>query len=552
MKKRTLIIIGLIILVLIIAGLIYQNYKSGKNSGYDMVKVRRGDVVEIVSVTGSVKPSSEISLQFTSSGKVADKKVKVGDSVKAGDILISLDSSDLAFQAQNAQAAVDVAQARLNQLLAGASAEDVALAQTAVLNAQKTLDDAKKSLADAQITSDNALTNAYEDAQRTIGSSLFSNQSSLRSNAETLEANDLQGIMSLSDPQALADAKSLRIGAENEYNAAKAAADLASLSSDHSKIDSAAQSLKKSLSVAYSALGRTYDALTATIASANLTQAELDTFRTTISTGRSNLNTALTSVTSAQQTIALQKITNQTNLNTSQAKVTSAEGALETANNQLALKLARPRQADIDLYEAQVKQARATLNQIRNQIAQKSLIAPIDGIITNVVPNIGETVSANQAVVLMNSVSNFEIESDIAETDIAKIKIGNPVTITLDAFGEAQKWEGKIVKIDPAQTIIQGVVYYKTTIGFSEDDERIKPGMTANLEIETARRNQVLLILAKAFTEAAGKRTVRVLGGDNQIKEVIITTGLKDTEGRIEIISGLSEGETVLIEKTKK
>ncbi|PIQ74919.1 MAG: hypothetical protein COV84_03905 [Candidatus Portnoybacteria bacterium CG11_big_fil_rev_8_21_14_0_20_40_15] len=458
---------------------------------------------------------------------------------------MSQDSSDLAFQSESYEAALAIVQAKLSQLLAGASAEDIALAQTAVSNAQKNLDDVKETLSDAQTTADTSLTDVYEDAQRTLSSSLLTTQTSLQTNADTLDSTELNLYSSASNSQALIDAKNLKFLAELDYNSAKPIVEGVTLSFNQSSIDSALERLKTTTSLSVSALAKTYEVLLSVVVSSQLTQTELDAFKTSIATARINLNTALTNLVSAQQSITSQKNTNQTSINSAQAGVTAAQGALQTVQDQLTLKIAKPRQSEIDLYTAQVKQAQANLNQVRNQIAQKSLAAPIDGIITDVAFQKGEMASLTQIAISMNSLSDFEVKSDIAESDIAKIKLADPVQITFDAFGENEKWQGKVIKIDPAQTVVAGVVYYQVTIGLSGTDSRIKSGMTANLEIETERHVGVLIIPLRVVGE---NKTVKIME-NGQIKEKQIETGIKNDQGEVEIISGLKEGETIAISK---
>ena len=154
MKHKKLIIAGLIILLLIDFSLAYSSYQASKNPNYELVAVRRGDIASIVSTTGTAKPAAQIDLQFMTSGRVADVKVKAGDQVKSGQILMSQDSSDLAFQKQSAEAAWQSAQAKLDQILAGASAQDIAISQTTAANAQKSLDNANKYLIDTKAAND--------------------------------------------------------------------------------------------------------------------------------------------------------------------------------------------------------------------------------------------------------------------------------------------------------------------------------------------------------------------------------------------------------------
>jgi len=548
MKHKKLIITGLVILLLIDIGLVYASYQSGKTPAYQLVTVKRGDAVETVSSTGEVKPASQINLQFTSTGRLTDIKVKTGDKVSAGQILATLDSSNLFFQAQSAQAALEIAKAKLAQLLAGVSAEDIAAAQTAVDNAKKTLDDAKESSSDAQSTASTALSNAYQSGQRAAESSQIVAGNSLQTNASTLDSDKLKN--TIGDFQAMVDTKNLRILAESGYNSLKSEVANALASLNHASIEQVLGDEASMLSATIKALNRTYDALASAIISGGiLSQTDLDTYRTNIATARINVSTALTNVVTSQQDIASQKITNQTNLNAAQATVAADEGSLAAAKDQLALKMAKPRQSDIDLYRAQVAQAQANLNQITNQISQNNLIAPIDGVITETPMEKGEIVSSSQTVVSMNSLSNFEIESDIPETDIAKVAPEQKVDITLDAFGDQQIWQGRVTKINPAQTVVQGVVYYVVSIGFSINNPQIKAGMTANLDIETGRHDNALLIPARAITQD-GSKSVKILD-NSQTKQVEIETGIKDAQGNVEVTAGLKEGQQLVIEKTQ-
>jgi len=547
MKHKKLIIVGLVILLLIDLGLIYQKYKSGQTPKYEVVAAKTGDIASVISSTGAAEPASQINLQFTVSGRVIDIKVQVGDQVKAGQVLVSQDASDLIFQAQGADANLQAAQAKLNQILAGASPEDIALAQTAVDNAKTSLADAKTALADAQKATENELTSDYQSAQRTLQTAILTEQIALRTNGETLDNSELNVNSTASNFQALIDSARLRSGAEQDYNSTKTAVDNAVFLYNQANIETALDKLQNSLSLTVNALTRTYDVINSISVSSTLTQTKLDTYKTNVTGARTSANTALTNVTSGKQTIESQKITNQTNLNLAQAKVAVAQGVLASAEDQLTQKLAKPRDVDIDVYRAQVKQAQATLNQIRNQIAQKTLTAPIDGIITSLPLEKGEIASPTQVAVAMNSLVNFEIKSDIAESDIANIKVGDPVQITFDAFGETEKWQGTVTKIDPAQTVVQGVVYYKTTISLTQNDSRIKAGMTANLEIETARHQNVLIIPTRAIKDNGSQKSVSVLNSDGQTSDKVVGIGIKSDSGEAEVISGLSAGDKIVI-----
>ncbi len=186
------------------------------------------------------------------------------------------------------------------------------------------------------------------------------------------------------------------------------------------------------------------------------------------------------------------------------------------------------------------------------------LTAPSSGMVTEVNGNVGETVIADTIVVKLIPTSVLQVDVNISEADIVGIKVDQEAKITLDAFDDQVSWPGKVAKIDPAETIVGGAIYYKTTVLFVDHDERIKPGMTANVWVRSAHKEGVLYIPAKAIKEKRGEEPtdsrlypyVQVLEG-SQVKEKDIQTGMKGGNGMIEIISGLNEGEQIIL-STKK
>ena len=132
--------------------------------------------------------------------------------------------------------------------------------------------------------------------------------------------------------------------------------------------------------------------------------------------------------------------------------------------------------------------------------------------------------------------------------------IGDRVLFTLDAFGDDQEFVGSVARIDPAQTEISGVVYYNTDIVIDEytssttSTPEIRPGMTANIEIDTDRSAGALVIPERAILEKNGLKIVRVLTNKETANfvEREIRTGIRGNGGQIEILSGLAEGEEII------
>jgi multidrug efflux pump subunit AcrA (membrane-fusion protein) len=147
---------------------------------------------------------------------------------------------------------------------------------------------------------------------------------------------------------------------------------------------------------------------------------------------------------------------------------------------------------------------------------------------------------------MLQSTGEYKIEANVPEVDVAKVAVGDPARVTLDAYGSAEFFPATISAIDPAETVIEGVPTYTVTLRFDQKDERIKSGMTANIDIRTDQREGVLYIPARAvLTDADGRRFVRVPDG-LATRDVPVEVGLRGSDGRIEILSGLSEGDVVV------
>jgi len=209
-------------------------------------------------------------------------------------------------------------------------------------------------------------------------------------------------------------------------------------------------------------------------------------------------------------------------------------------------KQAGPRQTDIDLSQAEVNQARAKVAEAQAKISKIILKAPVAGTITAVEKEVGETAQANSVIVSMISDGVFQVEANVSETEIAKVSLGDKVVMTLDALGPEEEFAGQIVKIDPAETVVSGVIYYRINSVFDAEDERIKSGMTVNLDIETDKKENVLYLPYYLIKEKNNHRYVLVLSG-KEVKERTIKTGLEG-ETAIEIIEGLEEGEEIVAE----
>lgn len=339
------------------------------------------------------------------------------------------------------------------------------------------------------------------------------------------------------------------------------------------------------LNKTFQTLNLTYTVLENTVTATSLPEADLISHKTNINTQLTTISSSIISVQNAIQGLndaILQYETNVTtsennliqsqvsldnailtarnNLNTTEnngsQQITIAESKVESslknwefAKSQLAQIKAPARSEDIALQNAQIKKAQALLDNIRDAIGKTILKSPIEGIVTQIEYEIGERPTSTKPVITLLAESDLEIEVDISESDINKIHLNNPVSITLDAFGNDVKFTGKVVSIEPAETIIQDVIYYKIKIQFVKDEAmqtQIKPGMSADTTITTVSKKDVLSVPSRAVIDKNGDgKFIRILE-NNELIEIPIETGLHADDGLIEIISGLENGDEIV------
>ena len=194
--------------------------------------------------------------------------------------------------------------------------------------------------------------------------------------------------------------------------------------------------------------------------------------------------------------------------------------------------------------DAQIAQAQASVDSIVAKIENAKIVAPISGIATQFDAKVGQFSSSNIPLVSIMSSSGYEVDSGVSETDIGKILIGNKVTMTLDAFPN-EIFIGSVFYIAPAATNTGGVISYQVKISFDKLDSRLKSGLTANIDIQTKHKDNILVLPQYAILQNDQGTYVETLE-NNKIKQNPVTLGITDQKGNVEVISGVTAGEKVL------
>jgi RND family efflux transporter MFP subunit len=232
----------------------------------------------------------------------------------------------------------------------------------------------------------------------------------------------------------------------------------------------------------------------------------------------------------------------QSELNAARIAVRVAE-----ANELLARKTNGTKSEAIRAKKLLSEQARESVKALVVQVNDGMLTAPIDGRVVLLDARLGETPSIGKIVARVSKSDDFVIEARIPESDIAKVRPSMHAVVTFDAFSTSEKFDAEVTDIDTAATVVQGVVSYVVKFHLSGADDRLKEEMTANIDIETAKRETALVVPFRALFKEGGITYAEVNRGENSFEKVVVTTGLEGDEGVIEILSGLREGDEVSI-----
>ena len=501
--RRPLILIPAIIIV---GGFSWYFFSSrGGGSGAEIIAVRRGSVIQEVTVPGKPKAAQSVNLALERSGRIGRASYGVGAIVEAGAAIVILDQSELAAELSEAEADVAAKEAALAEAQHGTRPEKIRIDEIKVENAKTSVRDALANFADK-------INDAYTRADDAIRNRVDQFISNPRSANPQLTFS--------TDPATELAFESGRMRIEAALNDWKAA-----IGDPRKTPSDAVPQSRATLDAVKSFLDTAASAVNALGASSALAQTTIDGYRSDVSTARANVNTALASITAAEE------------------KLRTAESSLAVLENELALDRAGSTPEAIAAREADLEKAKAAVALARAQLEKTVLRAPFAGLITKQDAKPGEIVGANVSLVSLISRDRLEIEANVPEVDIGKVAVGNPTAITLDAL-PGERFTGKVIAVEPGETIVDGVVNYKIRAMLNETDSRQKPGLTANLEIETLRKADVLVLPQYAIIENDQGTFVRKRTNGTAV-EVPVAIGVRSNDGAVEIVSGLREGDTV-------
>jgi HlyD family secretion protein len=227
-----------------------------------------------------------------------------------------------------------------------------------------------------------------------------------------------------------------------------------------------------------------------------------------------------------------------------QADITASQATVEQSQANLNKLTAPATETDLNIQQASVAQAEQSLKQAKLNLEHATLKAPFAGVVTevNIVP--GSIVTSATPALRIVDRSTLHVDLRLSEYDVARVQLDQPVTLTIDSLDNWQT-EGEVSYIAPVADTTNDVVTYKVQVTFPDNEPRVKVGMTADLEIQVAQKDNVLLVPNTALLPKGSGHVVQVSNADGTTREVDVQIGLTDGV-QTEIVSGLDEGQQIV------
>jgi len=585
LKNKKVIIILLILLVVLSAG--YYAYSKIAISSDKTVAVektytvKKGDISISTNSDGSIIAKDGVSLSFSSTGvTINNVYVKEGDTVKKGDKIATADTGTQSIDLRSAYASYNSAKASYDEKIAGPTVDDLASYKNSVESAQASLDKTLvqneysiKSAENAVVTAKENLKiseggensqivqDAYDNLYTSSLSSITSLNSALNSSDNILGidnplSNDLfEPFLSALDNTKLNLVKMSYVKAKDNLNQAENSIVVLNSASNHDDILSGAQKVLEAIQQMHQHYYDLQEMLLASVPIGDLSQSSLDSMRSSVNSKKSSLISSLSSFNSSIKAIDTAKSSYdsyqrsyQNSLDAlekakSDASAAEVSARLSLNNAQQQLKDASAPLTDYELSSAKssLANASASIQKLQYQIDQSTLKSPIDGEVVLLNGKTGDIIvdEKNSPFVTILNKGTFFVETNIEESEISKIEVGQKAHIIVDALDEA-KLDGTVNFISlTSESGNGGVVTYLVRV-LLDDTENVdvREGMTASVDFVIAESQDVLMVPVQAVQNVNGKPSVKMENGDT--REVV--TGFTDGQ-TVEIISGLEVGE---------
>ena len=499
--KKISITLGLVLIVVII-WIVRVGTNTTGEPRYVLSTVEKGTLITTVSGTGQVSASNQIDIKSKVGGDVSYIAVVNGQKVGAGATIARLDTKDAEKAVRDAETNLEGVKISLEKIKIQNSKENMNA------NLVKAYDDGFTAASDTFLDLPSVLTGL----QSVLGQSNLSD-SSARNNGNTAQAYRLQAETMYY--------KANDLFSQNRINFRKL-----DRNSSYADIESIINETYITVKTVNDAI-KSAKNFTDYMAEDSKHSSEYGASQTTLSTYTNTMNGHASALLS------------------SKTNIKNYKDALPTAT------------LDIQSTELSVTQRENALQDAKDKLADYYIRAPFEGTVATVSIKKTDSISAGTSIATLITKKKVA-EISLNEVDIAKVSVGQKVTLTFDAV-EGLTIAGSIIEVDSIGTVTQGVVTYNVKIGFDTEDDRIKPSMSVSAAIITQIKSDVFMIPNGAVKNQDDLPYVEVF----ETELIRATDGLQGTQSKVppirknieigisndtmtEIISGLGEGEKIV------
>jgi len=535
---KRLIIIGIVAVVIIAAGGVLAKTmlfkpkgdtpESSESQETETAVVERGDISEVITASGTIKPLRIVEVSSKASGEIIKMPVDEGDYLAKDQIIAEIEKTYAQNDLEQAQSDLASAEARLEQTRINLELEK----EQRVLNLTQSEENLKESKTRLAQLEEQLILEKEANARK------------LKEAENNLKIAQLQRKML--DPEVVRPEEVKR--SESSVTQAKSNRDLSQKEFERQK------SLHEKGYISKSELDNAQKQLETANAQYESAKLQLEMVKNPstdeqIELSEANVKKAEFSRQAAKENIKAEE-NSQKDIEIQRSKIARFSSELDSARENLEKQIL-VREKDILTSQASVKRSELQLKNAKDRLDDTLVIAPISGTILTknveegqvMTSRMSSTSSSEGATLLtMADLTKIYVKTDVDESDIGKVLPEQSVKIEVDAFPN-QVFDGSVLKISPQGKVTQNVTTFEVTTEIIGDIEFLKPGMNAEVEILAASAMDVLLVPNEAIMDFRGRKMVRVVGEGRPLP---VETGASSWE-KTEIISGLKEGEVVVV-----
>lgn len=514
----------IILVILILVGYWVYSRSAATDSAPEYVfgQVKRGNIVSTVSGTGQISAANQIELKSKVSGDITKLYVNTGDTVKAGDPILDIDSHDALIALQNAR----ISYQKLTK----------PTDQVSLLQSENSLASSKQSAKEAA----DSLVKYYDDGFTDMVSAFTDLPDIMSGLNDMLFSSD--GFLNVGPGVSNRTRESVRT-AISSYNIASTDYDKVFNTYKNTYRTSASSTLESVISSTYEMVKEIADAAKSAKDSVDyIRDAEKDDSSDAIA-AQDDLNTWIGQIN--DHLVELLSITN--GINNAKTNIAQSNSDVREKTESLAKLVAGADPLDI-------QSERLSLSEKEYAYKNYFIKAPFDGVVAKLSVRPVDSVSSGASFGTLVG-SGMIATITLNEVDVLKVKTGQPARLTFDAI-DGLTIPGIVAAVDQVGTVSQGVVSYTVTIAFDRNDDRIRSGMSSSATIVTDERNAVLTVPNSAIkSRGFGQNSYKYVEikdennsstASTSLTQIKVETGLSN-DTLTEVTSGLSEGDSIVV-----